>query len=590
MAANVDAGLDGGTAPRQRYGWWASLRAYLYGRLPLLAESLVSLALLAAVIGVDVVALLNSHQAETLIDALNSTLRLLTFQSSLDANKSGPGPLLYFFNVLFALIFIQSLIGSARAFFNQRPLDVQQRGLAAICSGQVIVCGLGRVGLRVVTRLVAQGYRVVVIEKNAAAEHVRRAREMQVPVLIGDARHAEMLRQAGIHRARAVLAGIDNDLLNVDIALAARKERPGIRVILRAFDQDFDQALERTFGRHTAFSASALGAPTFAGAAVSRDLEHVLPVAGNLLGVAEVQVPEREGALPAAVGELEATYAVRVLRRVDRADRASGIKSASGLHAGDRLTLLGRLSALEQVRLRAATEPLPIQHPTAEFDTVIVCGQGKVGYRVVRWLWDREPRPRIVVIHTAEGTTLFPDEVTSLDGVTTIIGDARKAEVLEQAGLGRAYAIAAVTSSDLVNLQIGLEARRLRPNVHVVLRVFGEALAENLVTFFGIHTAYSTSNLAAPTLAAAAAQGGVSHAFFSRGAFFALDDAPCRRGDDLTGRTVEALRKQYGVVVAGVERGAAFTLLPEGGVTLAEGDRAYLVAELTALAHLRHTT
>jgi Trk K+ transport system NAD-binding subunit len=580
----------------QRYSAQQRFRAYMYGRLPLLAESVVSLGLLVLVVLLDMLALLFTHTGAgyTPVDALIDTLKLLTFQGGTDTQQV-IGPIIYAFNILFALLVIQSLISSTRAFFNKLDPLVRQRGLATTCNDHVIVCGLGRLGVRVVTRLVESGNRAVVIERDWESEFVPRILEMGVPVINGDAREERTLRRAGLKRACALIAGIDNDLLDVEIALAARALRPDLRVVLRAFNETFDQALERHFGANTAYSVSALAAPTFAGAAISRGAAHVLPLDNVLLGVGELDLPAQ---IKGAAQEFERANGVRIVQHADSAGHVQPVAGTRPLRAGDRLTFVGTLAGVEALRALAGGPPevgatgVPLlDHPTTQYDTVIVCGHGKVGYRVVRWLARQQPRPRIVVIHNGDETTMLADELVQLVAqgvVEAFIGDARTPELLRQAHLERAVAVAAVTSDDLVNLQIGMEARRQRPDVHVVLRAFSDALADNLVTLFGIHTAFSTSALASATLAAAAEVGGVTHAFSADGRLIVMDEIAVGQGSRLAGRSVEALRKQYGAVVAGLRRGGALAMLPPDDATLDAGDVAFLIAPLPALTKLRH--
>ena len=58
-------------------------------------------------------------------------------------------------------------------------------------------------------------------------------------------------------------------------------------------------------------------------------------------------------------------------------------------------------------------------------------------------------------------------------------------------------AIVPCADDDLANLDIALEARRLKPGIKVVLRLFDERLAENVEHGFDIHTAFSCSALPA---------------------------------------------------------------------------------------------
>jgi Trk K+ transport system NAD-binding subunit len=193
----------------------------------------------------------------------------------------------------------------------------------------------------------------------------------------------------------------------------------------------------------------------------------------------------------------------------------------------------------------------------------------------------------VIYLHDDDEHVMFTEQAAGLPGIEFIRGDARKASVLRQAGIDRALAVTAVTSDDLTNLQIGLEARRLRPDVHVVLRVFNDALAQKLPYLFGIHTAYSTSDLASSTLAAAAVIGGISHAFPGPRDLYALEERVVAKGDRLAGERVLALRRQQAHVIALRRVGAPSTLFPTADTILAPGDEVSIVAPLTSLVHLR---
>ena len=591
---------------RQQYSLLRLIRANLFDFASLLRQSAVALVgFIVVVLGSATYLHLRAENAiEDLVAALYQSLKLLILQSDVPFPSSSDvlGQVLFFLVPFLGLgLIAQSVLNFGRFLFNKgNRRQAWQVALASTYSNHIIVCGLGRVGLRVVTRLIDAGYAAVAIESDWSAQFVQTALNLGVPVVVGDARDAAILRQARLMHARAIIAGIDGDLVNVEIGLAARALRPDAQVILRAFNEDFDRSLEQSFGLNHAFSVSALGAPTFVAASVSRDLDFVLPLGNQLLGVTQFTVPVQaaQGTSPGTLRELENRYRIRALRW--ESQRGTSITRMAGLAQrqltpGDTLTVLGPLDHLYSLRMQTATAGapagipamLPIQRPNAEFDTVIVCGLGKVGFRVVEWLTQAEPRPRIVVIHQDDARSQFVRRLASLEGVTSVIGDARDADVLLQAGLHRAYSIAALTSDDLTNLQIGLEARRQRSDVHAVLRVFSDALAEKLADLFGIHTTYSTSDLAAPTLAAAAVLGGVSSAFFTDGALYAIDQFIAKGKERLTGRTVAELAAQHGALAIGLQRDGATQVLPLYDTTIAPGDELTILARLDVLARLR---
>ncbi|MGH2516088.1 MAG: potassium channel family protein, partial [Ktedonobacterales bacterium] len=278
-----------------------------------------------------------------------------------------------------------------------------------------------------------------------------------------------------------------------------------------------------------------------------------------------------------------------------RALRAGGVTGSSTLATADHVTVLGPLRAIQSLYAAGYASTLApglasTTLPAGQRDHIIICGLGKVGYRVVRWLTTMPNPPRVTAVYLEDDEHIsFVRQLSATADVTTLHGDARDAETLLAAGLREASVVAAITSDDLTNLRIALEARRLCPDVHIVLRVFSDSLAEHLVDLFGIHTAYSTSELASPTLAAAAVLGDVSHGFVSKGTLYAMGAVPATAGRSLAGRTIEELMERYPVVViAGIRRMGAVAALPAHGLRVEPGDELLVVAPLKALAKMRH--
>jgi len=96
----------------------------------------------------------------------------------------------------------------------------------------VIVCGAGRVGSNVALILKAEKVRFVLIEHDA--ELVRRMREDGYLVVEGDATQDEVLRSAGIERARGIICALSEDAYNVFVVLTARAVNPSMKIVSRA--------------------------------------------------------------------------------------------------------------------------------------------------------------------------------------------------------------------------------------------------------------------------------------------------------------------------------------------------------------------
>ncbi|MFE0462174.1 potassium channel family protein [Kitasatospora sp. NPDC058965] len=131
---------------------------------------------------------------------------------------------------------------------------------------------------------------------------------------------------------------------------------------------------------------------------------------------------------------------------------------------------------------------------------VIVVGLGNVGTRVATLLHElgvpvagleRDPQARGVAA------------VRGL-GIPVVVGDGPMSDQLAKVRGRHARAVVAVTSDDAVNLEAALEARALRQDVRMVVRLFDDDFAQHVYATLGDHVASrSVSYLAAPAFAAA---------------------------------------------------------------------------------------
>ena len=130
---------------------------------------------------------------------------------------------------------------------------------------------------------------------------------------------------------------------------------------------------------------------------------------------------------------------------------------------------------------------------------LIVCGLGHVGYRCLCLLARLGKQGVVITRETSEEWRLDAESRFSV-----VIGDARDEKLLRQAGIERAKGIIVVTNDDLANVSIALDARRINPDIAIVVRLFDQALAGHLEKSIKINRALSASALAAPAFVAAA--------------------------------------------------------------------------------------
>jgi voltage-gated potassium channel len=95
-------------------------------------------------------------------------------------------------------------------------------------SGHVMICGYGRVGRSIAAMVGTAGPEVVVVDRDAD-----RLAGLPVATLQGDATDEEVLRSAGIERARVLVAALTTDADNLFLTVTARAMRPDLFIVAR---------------------------------------------------------------------------------------------------------------------------------------------------------------------------------------------------------------------------------------------------------------------------------------------------------------------------------------------------------------------
>jgi voltage-gated potassium channel Kch len=183
----------------------------------------------------------------------------------------------------------------------------------------VVVIGLGSVGIGVVEGLVAQGQRVVVIEREATNRYLGQARALGVPVVIADATQRQTHRMVNLHEAISVAVLTSADLTNIETGLSIRESlgdrRSQVPVVLRVFDRDLARMMEQSFGFRHVRSTSALAAPWFVGAALGLDVLSTFYVDQEPFLVGKLTIAPDGGLQGLSMADLSARTRVIALRR-----------------------------------------------------------------------------------------------------------------------------------------------------------------------------------------------------------------------------------------------------------------------------------
>jgi voltage-gated potassium channel len=140
----------------------------------------------------------------------------------------------------FASELVRSVVtGELRQVIGRQWVDDQLASL----SGHLIVCGHGRMGKIVCSELERQKRWFVLIDRDA--ETLKDASYHYGLPLVGDATNDELLRKAGVERAKALITAVGSDSDNLYITLSARLLNPKLLIVARAEEEDAETKLRK---------------------------------------------------------------------------------------------------------------------------------------------------------------------------------------------------------------------------------------------------------------------------------------------------------------------------------------------------------
>jgi voltage-gated potassium channel len=232
-------------------------------------------------------------------------------------------------------------------------LGVQRmKGRIQSLSDHYILCGFGRVGEEIAKEFEARGVPYVIVESNPEA--IERANQRGYLLMVGDATHDAILKEAGIERARCLLAASDSDAGNTYIVLTAKALNPDIFAVARAAHPESEPRMMRA-GANRVFSPYVVAARHMALSALQPILvgfaDAVVEEEEGAGVLAEVGISEGDGLAGGTIDEVLKTCPTIVVLGVQRAtgELTVGPPRQTRLSVGDKLILMGREEELESI-------------------------------------------------------------------------------------------------------------------------------------------------------------------------------------------------------------------------------------------------
>ncbi len=190
---------------------------------------------------------------------------------------------------VFTMVTETIVSGQLQDFLGKRRLEAKLETL----HDHYIICGYGRIGKHI-CRMIAKEIPFVVVEKSP--EVVKEIEKEGFLYLEGDATHEEVLKKAGIDRAKGLVSVLRSDADNVYITLTARGLNEKLFIIARADEERVEKKLKRA-GADKVVSPYLIGARRMAliilRPAVTDFLELATPEENVELQLEEVRISDR---------------------------------------------------------------------------------------------------------------------------------------------------------------------------------------------------------------------------------------------------------------------------------------------------------
>lgn len=214
-----------------------------------------------------------------------------------------------------------------------------------------IICGFGRVGHQIANEFAGSNIPYVVID--IKPETANELDPKGIPYIIGDTTTNGKLEDAGIKKAKGLVACADSDMENVFVTLSGRAANPQIYIVARASGKDAEAKLKLA-GANRVISPYFISGRRMAALAtrpVASDfLDTVMHGEHLEFSLREITVPDKSALINKSLEESQIRQksgaTVLAIRKVDGAFNLQPL-AVSKIEKGDILIVIGTIEQLE---------------------------------------------------------------------------------------------------------------------------------------------------------------------------------------------------------------------------------------------------
>ena len=314
---------------------------------------------------------------------------------------------------------------------------------------KVIVCGAGQVGSQIVRHLADEGNAVTVIDVNSGL--VRNLTEsLDVAGVVGFASHPDVLSRAGARETDMLIAATSMDEVNMVACQVAHSVFQVPTKIARVRTDSYLEAEWSDLFQRDHMPIDVIISPEAEVAKVTiRRLKattafDIEPFMGGAVDFVGLKLGEDCPVLNTPLRQLSELFSTlhAIVVAVRRGDKMWVMHGDDQLFAGDEIYFVATHEDLNRTIAIFGRQNLVAER-------IVVVGGGNIGLRVARQI-ESTPGLRCKMIERNRAQAEFAAD--NLDRTIVLNGDALNIEILNEAGIGEADAIVALTNDDRTNL------------------------------------------------------------------------------------------------------------------------------------------
>ena len=433
---------------------------------------------------------------------------------------------------------------------------------------KVIICGAGQVGFHIARYLAAEGNDVTVIDQSRELIH-RISDTLDVQAIVGYGSHPDVLREAGADEADMLIAVTFADEVNMTACQVAHSLFNLPMKIARIRSQTYLQPEWATlFGRENLPIDVVISPEIEVARAVGRRLKvpgafDMIPFADGRVKVLGVRCEDTCPLINTPLRQLSVLFPdLRMsVMGILRGDRPIYPSRDDQMLPGDLVYFV-----VDADQVSRAMSAFGREEPEAR--RIIILGGGNIGLFLAEDITRNTPKSSVRIIEHDESRARYVAQ--ALPKAVVLQGDVLDSEILDEANVGSAAAVVAVTDDDETNILSSLLAKKY--GCSRALTLVNKSTYGSLVTELGINVVISPRMTTVSTILQHVRRGRIRAVHSLREGFGEILEADVLETTEIAGKQLRDIHLPRGVVFGAIVRDDE-VLMTRGNTEIKVNDR-----------------